>query len=252
MRTILTLTVLLVFFASAAHATTVLRVDVDDLTDQATVVVRGEVESVVSKWVETESAKSICTLVTLKVTRVLKGKAEARIVVTCPGGKVGDSQLKVSGVPEFVKGEKAVVFLWKNRFGDYLPLGMNQGRFRIRKDPKTGEETAENSLKGLAFMAPPDGKGGRRKVKLAPDSFRAADLEKKITDRVEVLRKAAEAKAAAEKKAAEEKKAPAEKKAAKKRPSAETAPKKEEKEETKEQRPGKEPSPGRDPAPKTD
>lgn len=209
MRCLLLILPLLALFSGTAQATIILRADVNDLTDTATVVVRGEVLSVESKWTEDESGKTIQTLAVLRVDRVLKGTAGKEITVTCPGGAVGRSEVRVAGTPKFKKGEKVVVFLWKNRYGDYLPLGMNQGKFRIEKDAKSGEERAKNSLEGLALVGAPDGRGGQRKVKKTADNFSLPALEKRITDRVETIRKAAAAKKAAEaaaKKAAEEKK----------------------------------------------
>jgi len=206
MRRTLLILPLLALFAGAAQAAIVLRVDVNDLTDTATVVVRGEVLDVHSKWNEDET--TIHTLVTLRVDRVLKGKAGKEITITCAGGRVGEKRIPVSGVPTFVKGERAVVFLWKNGRGEFIPLGMNQGKFRIEKDAKTGSETARNSLEGLALVGAPDGRGERRRVKRTADSYGLSDLEKRVTDRVEAARKAAEAK---KKKAVEKKKAEASK-----------------------------------------
>jgi len=196
MQRLLLIPLFLALLTGTASATIVLRVDVNDLTDLANVVVRGKVLSVDSQWTKDET--SIHTLIQLSVTKVLKGKVSTQICVTCFGGRVGGDEVKVSGVPKFTVGEEVIVFLWRNARREYQVLGQNQGRFRIRKDEKTGEEKAENSLEGLAFVGPPDGKGGRRKVKRTLDSFPVKDLEKKVADRMEVLRKAEEARKAAE------------------------------------------------------
>ena len=73
MRSLLLIPLCVVLLASSASATIALRVDVNDLTDGATVIVRGEVTKIVSKWTDDES--SIHTLVTLKVLKTLKGTA---------------------------------------------------------------------------------------------------------------------------------------------------------------------------------
>ena len=185
MRRSLLILPLLALFASAANAAIVVRADVNSLTDTSTVVVRGEVLSVVTKWTDDKSA--IHTLVTLRVHSVLKGQAAKEITVTCYGGEIGNTRVPVLGMPKFVKGERVVVFLWKNGHGDLIPNGFNQGKFRIEKDEKTGKETAKNSLDGLAFRPVADAKSRRKPLKRTVDVYALPDLEKKVKDRVEVV-----------------------------------------------------------------
>jgi hypothetical protein len=194
MRTPLLISLAVLFLllvAVPAHATIVIRAGVEDLTDKATVVVRGEVTHVESLW--NEAHTTIQTKARIRVAAVLKGEAGAEIVATFPGGQVGEDRMKVSGVPAFEKGEEVVIFLWKNRDGDYLPLGLNQGKFRIETDPRTGERTAKNSLKGLSFVVARDRKPSTVPATEAaeprPDAMPVATLERRIRDRLEAIRR---------------------------------------------------------------
>lgn len=162
-----------------AAAAVVLRVGVDDLTDKATAIVVGKVTSVEARW--TTDHRTINTYVTIRVRKALKGAVDREVVVTCPGGRVGDDLLHVSGVPTFEKKERVLVFLWKNKNGDLLPLGLNQGKFHIHLDAKSGKVMASNSLEGLTFALRP---GQSASSAATPDSMPLSDLEQKIEDRI--------------------------------------------------------------------
>jgi hypothetical protein len=71
--------------------------------------------------------------------------------VTTVGGKIGDLELHVSGMPSFQQGEDAVLFIEQS--GTYqVVVGLGQGKFTV-----TNGEVA-NAIGGLAF---PDGRPGR-------------------------------------------------------------------------------------------
>ncbi|MHC4470282.1 MAG: hypothetical protein ACYS99_04895 [Planctomycetota bacterium] len=182
----------LALFAGTATSAIVLRVTVEDLADKATVIVSGEVIESKARW--TDDHSTINTYVRIAVSNVHKGEAGAEVVVTCQGGAVGDEKVPVEGVPEFTAGEQVLVFLWKNSRGDLLPLGMNQGKFLIEKDPETGEVMARNSLKGLCFARIGSSKSSGPSLKKA-DVLALADLERRVRDR---LAKREEAKPAEE------------------------------------------------------
>jgi hypothetical protein len=81
--------------------------------------------------------------------------------VTTVGGKVGNTILRVSGMPQFQTGENTVLFL--ERSGAYTTVvGLNQGKFSI----SNGE--VSNTITGLSF---PDGNAAKP-LKMPVDEFK--------------------------------------------------------------------------------
>jgi uncharacterized repeat protein (TIGR01451 family) len=90
---------------------------------------------------------------------VLKGKANAQETLILPGGRVGDHTILVGGVPNFMAGERVLLFL-KNSTGSTI-AGMWQGKYSLSGDeafqPETGLEVSVASLEqeiGQALAAP--------------------------------------------------------------------------------------------------
>jgi hypothetical protein len=129
-------------------ATTVERLDLDDLVKKAGRIVVGKVVATRTYW--SAGRKYILTDYTIQVDESLKGRGARQIAVTTVGGKIGDLQLYVAGMPSFEQGENAVVFVEQSA-GYQTVLGLAQGKFTVTN----GE--VSNRLGGLAF---PDGRGG--------------------------------------------------------------------------------------------
>src|SRR5713226_2270914 len=100
---------LILGFLTSAQATTVRRLSLDDLVAKAEVIVTGQV--IDSRTYRTPDGKLILTSYTVQVAENIKGKTSLTLNVTTVGGKVGDTILRVSGMPEFQPGESAVLFL---------------------------------------------------------------------------------------------------------------------------------------------
>jgi hypothetical protein len=141
------------------HATTVRRLSFDDLVAGADTIVVGEVIDSRVYWAS--DRKIILTSYTVKVGESIKGSASATVTVTTVGGKIGNTILHVSGMPQFRPGENAIVFL--ERTGAYTTVvGLNQGKFTL----SNGE--VSNTVSGLSF---PDGGAGKA-VKMPLDEFK--------------------------------------------------------------------------------
>ena len=80
---------------------------------------------------------------TADVVSYLKGGSEETITFKVPGGRLGRYRSVVVGAPVFARGDEAVLFLKSNKaHGDGLPdvFGLNQGVFRVKVDPRTGQK----------------------------------------------------------------------------------------------------------------
>ena len=140
---------LVLFIANFSYATTVQRLDLEDLVKKARLIVAGKVTNSRTYW--TGDGKLILTSYTIQVDESVKGQASHTVEVTAVGGKIGDLELQVSGMPSFQKGENAVVFIEQS--GAYQTVvGLGQGKFTV-----TNGEVA-NTVGGLSF---PDGQPGK-------------------------------------------------------------------------------------------
>lgn len=83
----------------------------DELTDEASDIIIGSVDTVASYWNEDRTA--IFSTVSLAVDEVLKGTPGETVTVTVPGGEADGIGQWVSGAPMFTADETAVVFLKK-------------------------------------------------------------------------------------------------------------------------------------------
>jgi len=85
----------------------------DEICQNADVVVIGKVEEMKSEWALRDFAKSpiIYTFLKIRVEDYIAGEGESEVVVCIPGGSIGDIGLGVSDVPSFKKGERVILFL---------------------------------------------------------------------------------------------------------------------------------------------
>lgn len=115
----------------SAGATTMLRVDLPQLSLQADAVVHGTVRRVESAW--SGDGRRIFTDVEIQVTETLKGQTGGTVLVTQPGGRVGDIGQQVSGVAAFTPGEEVVVFLEERGARAFSVLGLVQGKYKVQR-----------------------------------------------------------------------------------------------------------------------
>jgi hypothetical protein len=159
-KTVVPFLSLLLLAATQSYATTVERLGLEDLVKKAHTIVAGKVTSSRAYW--SPDRRLIYTEYTLEVDDSIKGRPGRTISVTTIGGKVGDTEWYVSGMPSFQKGENAVVFVETS--GVYQTVvGLGQGKFTITN----GE--VFNNVGGLSF---PDGQPGDA-VKMPLASFKA-------------------------------------------------------------------------------
>lgn len=174
MKLVTTLRVLLPFvllLSLAAGATTLLRADLPELAQTSDAIVHGTVRRVESRW--SGDGRRIVTDVEIQVTEALKGQAGqagGTVLVTQPGGRVGDIGQRVSGLAAFTPGEEVVVFLERRGKQAFRVSGMAQGKYQVQRteggksamavpeptgdvlllDPDSGQPTA-TSLRSLSL-----------------------------------------------------------------------------------------------------
>jgi hypothetical protein len=69
------------------------------------------------------------TVTEIAVDEWLKGSGPRSVSVVLPGGRLGDEQLTVPGVPSFRAGDRVLLFLTRTRRGDWTTLSFGLGAF---------------------------------------------------------------------------------------------------------------------------
>ena len=165
----------------SADATTIVRVDLDELVRISHAVARGQC---ISSEARIDNG-NIWTFTTFEVEETLKGNATGRITIRLPGGKVGHLTSTVDAVPHFRAGEKLFLFLLPTGAGDFSVTGWVQGTFRVRRDSDTAKESVTQDMAGVAVFDPATRQFKRSGVRNMPvEEFcqrvrEAVDREKK-------------------------------------------------------------------------
>ncbi len=136
-----------------ASATTLLRADLPELSQTADAIVHGTVRRVESRW--SGDGRRIVTDVEIQVTESLKGQAGNMVLVTQPGGQVGDIGQKVSGLASFTPGEEVVLFLERRGTQAFRVSGMAQGKYKVQRSEGGTRAMAVPEPAGDALLLDP-------------------------------------------------------------------------------------------------
>jgi hypothetical protein len=121
--------ILPLLFASAALATTVIPMTVEDLAQASSHVLEA---TAVQSWAAWNPEHTIISTYTkFQVTRTLKGRASQSVVVKQIGGTLDGITQRVAGVRYWNNGEQAVLFLrpGSSLDGSLVVTGLMQGNF---------------------------------------------------------------------------------------------------------------------------
>ena len=147
----ITLTLLLLTLPLPLMGSAVLRLTFQDMVEQASGIVHGQVVSQHSRWEVTV----IATYVELDIIDCHKGPYSPgdRIVIYQHGGVVGDLTMLVYGEPRYRTGEEVFLFL-EDRTGAVEPLvlGMAQGKFNVVMEPESGRRIITRTMRGLDLV----------------------------------------------------------------------------------------------------
>ena len=121
--------VVVILLVVPAWATTVIRMDLQTLVQESDSIVQGRVEHVDAQW--DDQKKTIFTYVFVRVHDPLKGDFRPTVLIRQLGGKVGDMNLSIIGMPAFRSGEEVIVFLKSNPIeATYHVVGLTQGSMK--------------------------------------------------------------------------------------------------------------------------
>jgi hypothetical protein len=150
---LLALTLTLVGVTPTA-ATVLQPLTLEALTHHADVVLHGQVESV--QTVLHGRERMPVTMARISVLEVLAGSLPPRrqIMVTQPGGTADGVALEYAGRPHFTAGRQAVFFLARRGPGQFIIVGLAQGKYEVSEADAQGHRKLTRNLHGAAFATP--------------------------------------------------------------------------------------------------
>lgn len=132
-------------------ATQFRRLTIEDLARGADAVVQARVMALETTR---DSSGRIFTRVEMAVSDLWKGRLESGVcTVLCGGGTLGETEVRAVGQPEYSIGDEVVVYLVRAEGGNWVTLGMAQGRFGVSREDATGRRWVQNLFWGSAVEA---------------------------------------------------------------------------------------------------
>lgn len=122
-------------FIPYLSATVLLKMSVENLTEDSEAIIRGEVKEITCQWNEEKTL--IYSKIRIKIKEGIKGKIEdEEIYIKQMGGVVGNIGQKIIGAPSFKEGEEVIVFLRRDRLqlNFFRVMGLCQGKFTVKEE----------------------------------------------------------------------------------------------------------------------
>ena len=117
------------------------------------------------------ATRTIWTSTQIAVLDAAKGRPGATVLVTEPGGVVGDTGHLFPGVPRFAPNQEVVAFLYQAPGDRLRVVGLWQGIYGVSVDPATGERLArpaagkpETVYQELRLLPPPGAAPATRRL----------------------------------------------------------------------------------------
>ena len=144
----LTFLVALLAGAALGQAASQVPLSIETLAAKADAVVHGRV---VRMSCQRDDEGRIFTKVHLQIIEQMKGRSRGGTLVIVQGGGVLGRRIARSPLqPKYRVGAEVVVFVMFNSRGEAVTLGLNQGKFDVANQPKSGLATVRNPFHGLA------------------------------------------------------------------------------------------------------
>jgi hypothetical protein len=130
-----------IVWSDDSHATSMVELTTQQLTDASNVIVIGTVTEV---WTEPDGERRVWTRAQIEVDEVLKGDRDIdAVVVDQIGGAFAGKTVAVHGSARFSRQERVMVFLEELDSGHLAPVGMFQGKYTVQIDPRVREDIVQ-------------------------------------------------------------------------------------------------------------
>ena len=167
----------LIFFLSGSllDATLVPRMSVEQMIDDSELIVHG---TVLRSWSDWDRARQfIWTHYELQVSDMIKGLPSVKLVVSEPGGIIGETAMQIAGAPRYEVGDEVVLFLNRTPIGYLRSCGWGQGKFGVSSLGGAGP-IVRSAAPGVSFVeAPSEQPGGLKKAQTPVTNFSGLALD---------------------------------------------------------------------------
>lgn len=114
-------------------------INVPEVTQRASLIVRGTVGNSKVRWV----GRTIYTFHDLTVSESIKGSPQAKIAIATPGGAIDGVQTIWPGAPSITTGAELIFFgqrlIGRDSRGAFVAVGRFDGLVRVQSDSDTGK-----------------------------------------------------------------------------------------------------------------
>ncbi|MGH9853858.1 MAG: hypothetical protein ACREBD_28785 [Blastocatellia bacterium] len=117
-----------------ANATIMRYLEIEDLAKLSSDIFRGQVVSTSAYW--NAERTSVYTAIRVRINETFKGSTyrDQTVTVTQPGGEKNGIRMDYAGRPEFTVGELVALFTVHGKKGDFIIVGLKQGKMRIERN----------------------------------------------------------------------------------------------------------------------
>jgi hypothetical protein len=173
--------------AATASATTLQPITEDEQIQTAQTIFRGRAEQIDAAREVTSRGNPIVTTVRFVPLAVYKGSAVGSVSLRFLGGKVGDVEMKVDGMPQFRVGGEYILFVSGEGNRACPVVGWSEGSLKVdRQTNAAGEVKASPDVAGTAETGV---QPRSRHVLPAGASSSLPDFERKLKARISELGK---------------------------------------------------------------
>lgn len=138
---------LLIALPHSAFGTRMLPLAIEQLAESSKLVLHGRVQSVRS---QRDAEGRLFTRVEVECLEIWKGKLDgARCTVVAGGGVLGEQQVTVAGQAIYMVGDEVALFLVPHARGEWVTVGLEQGRFRVETEVGTQRKQVSNLFWGV-------------------------------------------------------------------------------------------------------
>jgi hypothetical protein len=144
--------ILILIACAPMGAATLERLTIEDMAQQATAVVRGQIgEAHADRF-----GALVYTLHAIDVREQWTGDSVADLEVAVPGGTYQGLTYRFGGTPELAVGTEYVLFLWTGPSGRTQIVGLSQGVFQVIELPD-GPQVVRSPVGGTSYVADSEG-----------------------------------------------------------------------------------------------
>lgn len=168
----------------SAWGTTLKPLSTDDQIRDAAMIFRARVQSVDVARKATGQGSIIVSTVQFIPLAIYKGDVPAVVKLEFPGGKIGDVEMKVAGIPEFQVGQEYVLFVSGDQSRVCPVVGWSEGSLKVERQASAAGKVDVSTTAG-GVLGSPDA----RTRASGPRSVDLSDFESRLRARIDQVSK---------------------------------------------------------------